>query len=618
MNDSGKIKILPDFIANQIAAGEVVQRPESVVKELVENSLDAGANEIEVTINDSGKGLIHISDNGRGMTHHDLELATRRHATSKVYTQEDLQSIISFGFRGEALASISSVAKLEIRTRTSDDHSHGWQLLSEPNSEIAILPIECPFGTQIFVRNLFFNVPARRKFLKSDTVEYRKVSQTMTALAIANPGSTFFFGDGKKVVFNTRPSSLKERIKEVLGQKVYENLLEINLEDEFINIYGFIGKPQIAKASKSGQYLFLNGRPIQNKSLSHAIFSSFGPLLGSKQHPQFVIMIDIDPETVDINVHPQKHEVKFEDERLVYNALRTAVKISLQENNLTSSLTLKDESSDELTDEFNNRSNNINNFKENKYTDNYKYSKPKQRFQAKSDYKTNISSSHRMAFDEIYSPEIYSRKNENNIEDKTYSTNQKIKFWQLHNKYIFTHTEQGVLIIDQHNAHERINYERALSVLEKEFSGSQKLLFPAELSLNSVEQSSFDEIKSELETLGFVFDLSEKIIVLSIPLDLKSGKIEEELKEILDNYSEYKIIKPTERRDNIAASFACRKSIKTGQKLSDWEMEQLFEDLMNCETPSVCPHGRPVVLEMSIPDLDKSFGRSPDYSYENK
>jgi DNA mismatch repair protein MutL len=610
MSRSYEIKILPDFIANQIAAGEVVQRPESVVKELVENSLDAGANEIEVTINDSGKGLIHISDNGRGMTFQDLELATRRHATSKVYTQEDLQSIISFGFRGEALASISSVAKLEIRTRTANDQAHGWQLLSEPNSEIAIIPIECPFGTQIFVRNLFFNVPARRKFLKSDTVEHRKVSQTITALAIANPECAFFFGDGKKTVFHAKPSILKERIREVLGQKVYENLLEINLEDEFINIYGFVGKPQIAKASKSGQYLFLNGRPIQNKSLSHAIFSSFGPLLGAKQHPQFVIMIDIAPETVDINVHPQKHEVKFEDERLVYNALRTAVKTSLQENNLTSSLALN--GGDQESKFFEPQRQ-----EENRKTDNYKYSKPKQKSTRQTEYKNNITSSQRMAFDEIYS-----RKDENKFEDeienKILQDSQKIKFWQLHNKYIFTHTEKGVLIIDQHNAHERINYERALETLDKEFSGSQKLLFPVELNINSVEQSSFDEIKSELETLGFIFDLSQKITVLSIPLDLKSGKIEEELKEILDNYSEYKTIKPTERRDNIAASFACRKSIKTGQKLSNWEMEQLFEDLMNCQTPSVCPHGRPVVLEMSIPDLDKSFGRSPDNSFLNK
>ncbi len=617
MDTSGEIKILPDFIANQIAAGEVVQRPESVVKELVENSLDAGAGEIEVTINDTGKGLIHISDNGCGMSRHDLELSTRRHATSKVYTQDDLHAISSFGFRGEALASISSVAKLEIRTRTAGNHSHGWQLLSEPNSEIAIIPIECPFGTQIFVRNLFFNVPARRKFLKSDPSEFRLLNQTMIGFALANPEVKFFFGDGKKTIFNIKPSILRERIRAVLGKKVCDNMLELSLEDEMINIYGFAGKPTIAKASKSGQFLFLNGRPIKNKSLSHAVFSSYGPLLGAKQHPQFVIMLEIDPSSIDINVHPQKHEVKFSDDRFVYNSLRNAIKKSLQENNLS----LQMEASDSFeyqkkigNDKFAGGQEQFVNKNTGEIIGNkFSYGRAKSSGQQERNYQNKANISQRMAFDEIYS-----RAEEGNPEDKAYTDSQEIKFWQLHNKYIFTHTEKGVLIIDQHNAHERINYERALSVLEKEFAQSQKLLFPVELELNQSESSCFDEIKSELEKLGFIFKEGDSLVISSIPLDLKSGNAEDEFKEILDNYSEYKTINPTLRRDNIAASFACRKSIKSGQKLSLWEMEQLHRDLMNCQTPSVCPHGRPVVLEMSIPDLDKSFGRSPDNSFINK
>ncbi|MES2766700.1 MAG: DNA mismatch repair endonuclease MutL, partial [Bacteroidota bacterium] len=328
---SQKIHILPDFIANQIAAGEVVQRPESVVKELVENSLDAGADSVAIVVRGAGKKLIHVIDNGRGMERDDLQLALKRHATSKIQTMQDLERIQTLGFRGEALASISSVASVEIRTKREED-SLGWKLCSEPNEAEVLEPFSAEKGTQIFVKNLFFNVPARRKFLKSDLTEFRYISDTMLKFAVSNPAVRFTFYDDDTLIFDTKPSALKERICDVLGAQIENNLIEISFKNDFVEVSGFVGKPLLAKQSRAGQYLFLNGRSIMNRAVSHAVFSPFEHILDKNQHPFFVLNLAIDPEKVDINVHPQKHEVKFDDDRVVYNAVQQAVGEALQSN----------------------------------------------------------------------------------------------------------------------------------------------------------------------------------------------------------------------------------------------------------------------------------------------
>ena len=321
---NNRIHILPEYIANQIAAGEVVQRPESVVKELVENSMDAGAEQISVVVRGSGKQLIHINDNGSGMTRDDLALSTKRHATSKIQTVQDLEHIMTLGFRGEALASIGAVAHLEIRTRMQEDEI-GWKLTAEPLKDDTIEPFKSEKGTQIFVRNLFFNVPARKKFLRSDLTEFRHISETMLKFALARPDIRFTFYDADSLIFDVKPSSLEQRIVALMGERSASQLIPVEFAAPLVKVSGFVGQPSMAKQSRSGQYFFLNGRAITNRALTHAVFFPFEHLLDKNSHPFFVLNIEIDAEKVDVNVHPQKHEVKFDDERMVYNTIQQAV-----------------------------------------------------------------------------------------------------------------------------------------------------------------------------------------------------------------------------------------------------------------------------------------------------
>jgi DNA mismatch repair protein MutL len=602
---SSIINILPDFIANQIAAGEVVQRPESVVKELVENAVDAGASQVHVTVRDAGKSLIHVVDNGKGMSKEDLLLSIKRHATSKILTQQDLEAIKSFGFRGEALASISAVSKIEIITKQENDDL-GWKLISEPNSEPTIEPINTSTGTQIIVKSLFYNTPARRKFLRANLTEYRHILDTINKFSLANIDLALSFYDDNNLIYNLKPENIEHRISNVLGKKVIQNLNEVTFSNDFLKISGFVGSPSIAKVSRSSQYMFLNGRPVNNKSLTHAITSAYGPLLDKNQHPLFIIYLNINPAEVDINVHPQKHEVKFEDERAIYNALKQAVSQTLRGNNITSEFVFKTQESsnpfiqDRKDDLLINRHTGEIIQKEN-YTPqktnapNFQkdYNPPPQR---KNDFQPELS-----AFDVIFGNDSFQKF-------------KNLGYFQVHEKYIVTQIDNGILVIDQHNAHERINYEKALSMLDSEFAKSQQMLFPENIIFDETEKSIFNEISQELDLLGFKFDLNDSGITLQAkPTDVRNGKEESELKEILSLYQENKSLERTEKRENIAASFSCRSSIKTGKKLSLEEMKALHDDLMKCETPEVCPHGRPVIMEITLKELDLQFGRTPKY-----
>ncbi|HOQ48760.1 MAG TPA: DNA mismatch repair endonuclease MutL, partial [Candidatus Kapabacteria bacterium] len=323
MEQNNQIKILPEYIANQIAAGEVVQRPESVVKELVENSLDAGATSIGIVVKGSGKTLIHVLDNGKGMSREDLELAPLRHSTSKILTQEDLEKIQTYGFRGEALASISAVASMEIRTKRAQDE-HGWSLRSEPNQPFQISPVKCDNGTQVFVRNLFFNVPARKKFLKSDITEYRYITETITRFAVIHFDKRLVYYDSDNLVYDLHPSSQEERIKNVFGENIANEIAKVEFSNDLVSIQGFIGKPAAARPTGNYQHLFVNNRPVVSKNLNYAIFAPFEHLLEKNYKPFYVINIEIDPRKVDINIHPQKHEVKFDDEKMIFSALHRA------------------------------------------------------------------------------------------------------------------------------------------------------------------------------------------------------------------------------------------------------------------------------------------------------
>lgn len=618
-----KIKILPDVVANQIAAGEVVQKPESVVKELIENSLDAGSGSIVVVVKSAGKQLIHIVDNGSGMTREDLILSVRRHATSKIYFSEDLEAITTYGFRGEALASIAAVSQLEIRTKQKDDEI-GWKLISEPNKELIVEPCNTETGTQIFVKNLFYNVPARRKFLKSNLTEFRYISDTMIKFALSKSDVRFTFYDEDTLIFDLKPADLSTRIKELLGDSTSNAIIPVHLENEIIKIYGFIGKPHLVKQSKSGQFIFLNGRSIINKSISHAIFSAYEHLLEKSGNPFYIIFLELDPSSFDVNVHPQKNEVKFEDERMIYGFMNKAISKALQENNLapeyhsinqqvSQPFSRIETNSDSLNKDFlivNKITGEVieqqippnpsfNNFRRFEHQENRSY--PKNNLDMIS------------AYNKIFTKSEEDENKINLFQGKSSDTAEfaNISYWQLHNKYILTQTNNGLMIVDQHAAHERILYEKALKAMNREFSYSQELLFPVTIKLTPSEMSLIEELEQDLKSLGFnLKKISEdKLEIASVPLDTINGEEINAFKEIIDTFDEYQKVRHTSKRDNLAASYSCKSAIKTGQKLSVEEMRNLLSELQKCQVPYACPHGRPIIIEFSLEFLDKKFGR---------
>ncbi|MFN4769843.1 MAG: DNA mismatch repair endonuclease MutL [Candidatus Kapaibacterium sp.] len=611
------IHILPEFLANQIAAGEVVQRPESVVKELVENALDAGASHVTVVVRQAGKSLIHVIDNGCGMSREDLELSLKRHATSKIRTQEDLERIQTLGFRGEALASIGSVAQVEIKTRREADE-HGWVLESEPMREVHIRPERQECGTQVMVRNLFFNIPARRKFLRSDATEFRHISDTMTRFALSYPDRRFTFFDAESQVFDVRPGTVEDRIAELFGDTVRASIVPVDLRTELIHVYGFVGKPNIARTTRSQQFLFLNHRTIASKSISHAVMQGFEHLIEKTQFPMYVLNIELDPAKIDVNVHPQKTEVKFDNDRAVYDIVHEAVLQALRASNLVPEVRFRDEHAPQSFERLR-----LGPGADYRPTTTYvneetgeiiervadrPYERPYERQAASPLYAS--------AFDALFYSEDEVRMRRAAADGQTEAQTQNVAgsqgpIWQLHNKYIFVQTPEGMIVVDQHIAHERILYERALAAISNGLPYSQRLLFPVNVSMSVSERSALDEVREEIRELGFELETSgADVRVVSVPLDVRSGEESSALIEILEQFNEYKQVRAAESRDNLAASFACRASIKAGDPLSVAEMRKLVDDLFATAVPEVCPHGRPVLVRFDLKEFDRRFGRT--------
>ncbi|MBL7975619.1 MAG: DNA mismatch repair endonuclease MutL [Candidatus Kapabacteria bacterium] len=633
MLDEQQIQILPEFIANQIAAGEVVQRPESVVKELVENSIDANATDIAVLIRQSGKQLIHIVDNGSGMSKPDVLVALKRHATSKIKSADDLHKIQTLGFRGEALASIASVANVEIRT-TQQGAQHGWKLLAEPLKPEVLEPVQQEQGTQIFIRNLFYNIPARKKFLRSDITEFRHISDTMMKFALSHPTLHFTFHDGDSLIFDVKPDSLQNRIQQLFGDEVARSLVSVDYQDETVKIIGYVGKPNIARTTRASQFLFMNHRPIASKSLAHAIYQSYEHLIDKSQHPFFVLNIILDPTKVDVNVHPQKTEVKFEDERGMYASMQNAVMMALRSESLIPDIRFREQTAtnpfeklqygksdaqdvmmvNTLTGEIIDRKPSQNQvFTGSSHSGGGGMSYPKVQSQGLSpntqqfDKTTAWNPSQMSAFDALFS------QTEQPVQEQTQAQNVPERLiWQMHNKYIFIQTEDGLLIVDQHIAHERILYEKALRAMNEQYPYSQKLLFPVGIDVTPTEMVLYKELKDDLLQLGYTTSETSPahIDITGVPLDIHAGEEASSLHEILEQYAEYQTVRPAESRDNLAASFGCRAAIKAGHKLNVPEMNVLMDDLFKCTTPEVCPHGRPVMIKFELKEFDRRFGRT--------
>lgn len=606
-----RIQILPEYIANQIAAGEVVQRPESVVKELVENSLDAGATTIAIVIHKGGKQLIHIVDDGCGMSRDDLELSIRRHTTSKIYTAEDLEQILTYGFRGEALASIAAVSNLEIRTRRSDDET-GWRLISDPNKEPIVEPFATDKGTQVFVRNLFYNVPARRKFLKSDLTEFRYISDTLVKIALCRNDIRFVFYDEDSLIFDVQPASTRERIKDLLGDLIYESIIEVDFSYNDIRVWGFVGQPHLAKTTRGDQYLYLNGRNIRSKSLTYAVFLAYEHLLEKQANPFFLLHIELDPKRYDVNVHPQKYEVKFDDEKFIFNVVNMAVSNALSQHNLAPSVVLRPnveplEKIPSTTPPDSRKFQLVNKItgevieRESKA---FPQDFPKE-FRPKFKYSAPINHKLVENLEKIYPPLPETTTKQIETEKKWKSIHQ------VHNKFIILEKSEGIAIIDQHAAHERILFEKFKRAFKQNEQLSQPLLFPIPVQLDPVEFSTLKEIQKDLERIGFRFELftNGSANLLAVPYDITNRDEVGIFKELIASFINKDTLATSNSQEYLIATLSCKAAIMTGQSLSMEEMESLVAQLYECEIPYSCPHGRPVIIELSLDELDKIFCR---------
>ncbi len=615
-----KIKILPENIANKIAAGEVVQRPESVVKELIENSIDAGAKTIELIVKRAGKSLIQVIDDGDGMPEDDAMLCVQKHATSKISIMDDLDSISTLGFRGEALSSITAVSQLEIKTETKDEDL-GTIIRLEDASTIIKEKGSFSKGTSVAVKNLFYNTPGRRNFLKTDATELKHIIDTFNKISLSHPDLGFKFYNDEDLVFDYSAGTLEDRIQQVFADNMLDALIPVDERTDFLNINGFIGKPTMLKKSKGDQYLFLNSRYVVSKQINHAVFTAYENILEKGDYPFFILFLNLDPKRVDVNVHPSKLEIRFDDEKDIYNFVLAVIRKSLGTHDLvpTMMFTAQTEEGDKL------KFNNFNKVDKNDFSDRPSFSEKKS--YAKTDFsdraidlifsnipdsiaKSETSNPVSHPFEKSDTKEVFHKLDKRSSE---IGSADDIPFIiQLHNKYILSQIKTGLMIIDQHVAHERILYEKALKRFDANLPFSQQLLFPRTVELDPASFAILKEIHPFLTKLGFALKFFSKntVVIEGVPEDVRRGSEERVLLEIIDEFVANQREKKLEERENIAKSYSCRAAIKAGDYLSEKEMRLLIDQLFATSMPYVCPHGRPIVIKISLEEFDRRFGRT--------
>jgi DNA mismatch repair protein MutL len=637
------IKVLPDQLANKIAAGEVVQRPASALKELLENAVDAGADEIHVVVKDAGATLLQISDNGCGMSQEDALTCFLRHATSKIQSVEDLHRIRTLGFRGEALASIAAVAQVELRTKRHEDDK-GVRIQINGGTFEPIEPFVCPNGTTFFIRNLFYNVPARRNFLKSPATEFKRIVEVFKWIALSHPQIAFSLKHDDKEIYrlstiSDKETSLKNRIADLFDKKP-ERLVPLLSEKDGLRLQGYIAKPEFSKRVRGEEFIFINGRYIKNNRLETAVMMGYGEMLPRGAYPFYVLFLELDPAKVDVNVHPTKTEVQFDDESGLFGLFRSATKQALGSFDITPFAAYDGEKMIEAdapqgthlnpTDKLRTLSHfgGMRNKPLNPNQSNlFRPDKPKIDFEkAQQDLYGDISSEFSIQHSALQGTDDESQQPTSTPQslnpsipeqtdyqptDKPASQPHSPDFWQIHNKYLFLENENGFTLIDQHAAHERIRYERILSAMEAEKGLSQQLLFPHTVHLDAVDYALAQELLADLERMGFVLSAlsGNSIMISGIPADVPKGAEEEMLLELLEQYKTYRDELQLKSRDNLAKSYACRSAIRTGKKMSKAEVEALMIDLYACQMPYACPHGRPTMLHITTEELDKRFGR---------
>ena len=620
------IQLLPDAVANQIAAGEVIQRPASAVKELLENAIDAGADNISLVIKDAGKALIQVIDNGNGMSETDARLSFERHATSKIRCAADLFNLNTKGFRGEALASIAAIAQVELKTK-QEGIDLGTQIVMEGSEVKEQEPCTCAKGTSFSVKNLFFNVPARRNFLKSNPVETKHIIEEFQRVAMVHADISFSMFNNGNEVFNLPAGSFRQRIVGVFGEKYNQRLVPVSENTDIVTIEGFVSKPEFAKKTRGEQYFFVNDRFIKSAYLNHAVQSAFDQLLSKDQFSSYFLKLTIDPSKIDINIHPTKTEIKFEDERAIYAIVRTAIKQALGKHNIAPTLDFDQESSFNIPLHKQNGEIKAPSIKVNPSynpfdTDKKVSSSPSFKKEGKQNWESLYESFEQDTKDitEATIPDIatITPQEKNNGEeqlqlissdwDKQEKEGAKTLV-QLHNKYIFTQLKSGFLIIDQQRAHERVLYEEFIRNLEDQKGNSQQLLFPETVDFTTEDAEIILEIACEIKALGFDFNKmgSTTFIISGIPAELKPTNIKPTFENLMEQFKLNKSELELDNRENLAVSLARSASVKSGKALSNQEMTGLIDQLFACEMPYSLPNGKPTIVTLNLEDLNNQF-----------
>ena len=611
------IQLLPDNIANQIAAGEVIQRPASAVKELLENAVDAGASEIKLIVNDAGKALIQVIDNGKGMSETDARMAFERHATSKIKSIDDLFRIKTMGFRGEALASIAAVAQVELKTKRDEDEV-GIYIEIENSLVKKQEPIAAPTGTSIAMKNLFFNVPARRNFLKSNPSELWHIVDEFIRVAMAFPEIFFSLNSNGQEVFHLEKGTLKQRIVQILGNNYNAKLVSVQERTDYLDILGFVGKPETAKKTRGDQYLFVNNRFIKSAYLNHAVMSAFSEMISKDSFPMYTLFIDLDPAQLDINVHPTKQEIKFEDEKIVYAFVHSAVKHALAQFSISPTLDFELDASIQNLDAVNKP-----------------ISEANKKDAAASSLFQTFAQKNQAHFVEKKSElthwkDFYNKSTTNgDLEIDKYSTNNKQaipvfeknldneKPWeysellQVHNAYVVVQNNKGYILVNQQNAHERILYERFANAITGKSIATQQSLFPSTIEFAPADVVIINELLPDLAILGYKLEPfgNNTFVLQGTPADMQHSSEINAIEKLLEQYKHFSSDMKFSKREKLLRSMSLQQSIKTGTSLTQKEMKQLTEDLFLCDTPNATPTGKPTYMSFKKEEMDRMFGR---------
>lgn len=614
------IRLLPEAIANQIAAGEVVQRPASVVKELLENAIDAGATDIKLIVKDAGRTLIQVTDNGTGMSETDARMSFERHATSKINTAKDLYALQTLGFRGEALASIASVARVELKTRL-EANIIGTEIIIDGSELVSQQQCQCNKGTSVAVKNLFFNTPARRNFLKSDLIEKSHIHNEFVRIALAFPEISFSFFHNGVLSIQADKGNLNMRICSLFGSNYKSRLIPVSENTEVLKVEGFILKPENARRRRGEQFFFVNHRFIKSSYLNHAIEAAFKDLIPDGSYPSFFIFLQIDPEQIDVNVHPTKTEIKFVDEQIIYQILKVAVKHSLGVYNIAPTLDFERETafddivfdkSKPIIQPVIDVNPDFNPFEGGAPSHPGKNLTLKRDFDNWENKSTGNDLQNQMPLEVLFTTQSLSARQTSIDSDweKESETAKSRKFLHLHGRFIVSSIKSGVMIIDQQRANERILFERHFKLLQANKSSSQTLLYPEQIRLTEADAAIFRDIEPDIKALGFEINefKGNTFVVSAVPAALnENDEIQPTIEAILDNFRNNRLDTQSDKLAHLAKSFARSLSAKYKKTMSDHDMNLLVDELFLCEVPYMTPSGKPVLTTITIDELAEKF-----------